>query len=85
MTSSKLITKSDAQKQMVEYSFGLKYHDPKCFEVGVFLMFLEFNINLRASSQNFVENHRFDVVLSYFKHILDMYQFNITYLHITFF
>ena len=44
---------------------------------------LEFNICLRASSQNYVENHQFNVILSYFKHILDNRLFNITYLHTT--
>ena len=46
-------------------------------------IFLEFIIYLRASSQNFVENHQFNVILSYFKQILDNHLFNITYLHTT--
>ena len=46
-------------------------------------MFLEFNMYLRAWSQNFVKNHQFDVILSYFKHFLDNHLFNITYLHTT--
>ena len=46
-------------------------------------IFLEFIIFLRASSQNFVENHHIDIILSYFKQILDNHLFNITYLHTT--
>ena len=67
----KLIIKSDAQKQMVEFSFGRRFHDLNYFEVGIFFIFLEFIIYLRASSQNFVENHQFNVILSYFKQNLD--------------
>ena len=37
MRSSNLIIKSDAQKQMVESSFGHKVHDFKYLEVGFFL------------------------------------------------
>ena len=42
--------------------------------------FLKFIIYLRASSQNFVEIHQFNMILSYFKQILDNHVFNITYL-----
>ena len=35
MRSSKLIIKSDAQKQMVEYGFGRRFHDLKYIEVGI--------------------------------------------------
>jgi hypothetical protein len=35
--SSKLIIKSDAQKQMVESGFGLRFHDLNYFEDGIFL------------------------------------------------
>jgi hypothetical protein len=42
-----------------------------------FLTFLEFIVNLRASLQKFVEQHEFDVILSYFKQMLDNYVFNI--------
>ena len=44
-------------------------------------LFLEFIINLRASPQNFVENHQFIVISSFFEQILDSHSFNITYLH----
>ena len=47
-------------------------------------MFLEFIIYLRASSQNFVENHQSNVILLYFKQKLDSHLFNITYLHNTY-
>ena len=44
-------------------------------------IFLEFIISLRASSQNFVENHQFNIIILYFKQILDNHLFNmITYL-----
>ena len=49
----------------------------------MFFIFLEFIIYLRASSQNFIENHQYDVILSYFKQNLESYLFNITYLHFT--
>ena len=42
-----------------------------------------FIIDLKASSQNFVENHQFDVIVSYCENILDNHLFNITYLHTT--
>ena len=45
-------------------------------------IFLEFIIYFRASSQNFMKNHQCNVILSYFKQILDNHLFNITYLHI---
>ena len=44
-------------------------------------MFLEFVIYFKASSQNFVENHKYNVILLYCKQILDIHLFNITYLH----
>ena len=47
-------------------------------------IFLEFIVYLRASSQNFVENHQFNIILSYFKQILDSHLFNITFLHTTY-
>ena len=52
-----LSIKSDAQKQTIEYGFGCRFHDLNYSEVGIRFMFLEFIIYLRASSQNFVENH----------------------------
>ena len=61
LRSTKLVGKSDAQKQMVEFGFGCKFHDLKYFEVGnyFFILFLEFIICLRSSSQNLGENHQF--------------------------
>ena len=41
-------------------------------------IFLEFVTILRASLQNFVEKHQFDISLSCFKQILDNYVFNIS-------
>ena len=48
-----------------------------------FFTFLEFIIYSNASSQNFVEYHQFNVILSYFKQNLNNNLFNITYLHTT--
>ena len=45
MRSSKLIIKSDAQKQMFESSFGRKLDDPKYFEVGIFSYSLNVLLN----------------------------------------
>ena len=45
LRSSKLIIKSDAQKQIVESSFGRKIHVPKYFKVG----FLFFSYSLNSS------------------------------------
>ena len=83
LRSSILSIKSDAQKQMVESDFGCRFHDPNYFEVINFFLFLEFIIYLRASPHNFVKNHQFNVILTYFKQILDSHLFNITYLHAT--
>ena len=52
-------------------------------ELEFSFIFLEFIIYLRATSQNFVENHQFNIILMYFKQILDSHLFNITYLHTT--
>ena len=52
---------------MVVSGFGCRFHDLDYFEVEYFNIFLEFIIYSRASSQNFVENHDFNVILSYFK------------------
>ena len=46
-------------------------------------IFLEFGVYLRASSQNFVENHHFNVILLYFRQMLDIHLFKIIYLHNT--
>ena len=46
-------------------------------------IFLEFIIYLRASSQKFVENYQFNVILSYFKQFLTSRLFNSDYLHTT--
>ena len=66
LRSSKIIIKSDAQKQMIEFGFGRRFHDLNYFEVGIVFIFLELTIYLRASSQNFVQNHQFNVILFYF-------------------
>jgi hypothetical protein len=77
-----LSIKSDAQKQMVESSFGHEF-DLKYLEVGFFFKFLKFIVFLWASSQNFVEKHQFIVIISYIKQTLDSYLFIIIYLQTT--
>ena len=59
LRSSILSIKSDSLKQIVECGSGRKFHDLNYFKVGFFVIFLEFIISLRASSQNIVENHQF--------------------------
>ena len=69
---------------MVESGFERRFHDLTYFEVGV--IFLKFIIYLNTSSQNFVENHQFIVILSNFKQILlvqSLVQYHLTYLHAT--
>jgi len=57
MRSSKFIIKSTAQKVMAQFGSGHKFHDLKCFEVGIcFFIFLKSIVNLRAPLQKFVEN-----------------------------
>ena len=77
LTSSIHSIKSDAQKQMIEFGFRRRCHGLS------YLIFLEFIIYLRASSQIFVENQQINVILSYLKKILENHLFNITYLHTT--
>jgi hypothetical protein len=48
-----------------------------------FFIFLKLIIYMRASSKDFIENHQFNVILPYFKQIIDSSLFNITYLHTT--
>ena len=55
---------------MVEFRFEHIFHDLNYFELEFFFLFLEFIIYLRASSQNFVENHQLNVNLSIFLTIL---------------
>ena len=69
---------------MVESTFGRRFHDLIYFEGQFFLhIVLDFIIYLRVLSQNFVENHQFNVILSCFKQTLGNHLFNITYLHTT--
>jgi hypothetical protein len=63
LRSSKLINKSDAQKQMIEPSFGCKFHDLVYFKGGCFFIFLEFIIHFKVLSQKIIENHQFNVLL----------------------
>ena len=47
------INNSDTQKQMVESSFGRRFHDLKYFKVGISFIFLKCIIHFRALSQFF--------------------------------
>ena len=74
--SSKLIFKSNAPKQMTKSGFGCGFLS---LNLKFVFIFLEFIRNLRSSSSLFfVENHQFNVILSYFLKKLDDYLFNIT-------
>ena len=62
-----VIIQSDAQKQMVESSFGRRLMTLIILKLDLSFILLGFIFYLRASSKNFVENHQFNVILSYFK------------------
>jgi hypothetical protein len=73
----KLITKSNAQKQIIRCSFGRKFHDLEYFELD-FFMFLEINLQLRSISNNILGNHDINVILSVLSYFFDNYLFNMT-------
>ena len=75
MRSSKLIIKSTKN-----YGFGCRFDDLEYFDVGCFFMFLEFIIKSRASLHKLIEKHKFNVILSCFKKIMDNCVFDITVL-----
>ena len=55
--------------QLVEYGFGRSFHDVIFFDVGDFnfiFIFLEFIVYFRASSQDIVESHQFNVIVFVF-------------------
>ena len=68
---------------MVEYGFGRKFMTLTILILEFSFIFLKFITYLRATSQNFMENHQINVILLYFKQILDNHLLNITYLHTT--
>ena len=79
MRSSKLIIKDNAQNQMAKFGFGRNFHDLNYFELdSFFFIFVEFIIQSRSSSNNFVEIHQFNPILSYFKQVIGNYLFNMT-------
>ena len=47
---------------MIEYDFERKFEDLKYFEVGFFLVFLEFILYLRSSSPIFLEHRQFSLI-----------------------
>ena len=62
MRSSKLIMKNIAQKVMVKFGFGRKFHDLKHFEVGDFFSYSLTHINMRTTLQKIVKKHQFNVI-----------------------
>lgn len=56
-------------------------HDPKYFELGIYFISIESIVNLRSWLRKNVENHQYYVMLSYLKQQLDIYVFNVAYLH----
>ena len=68
---------------MVEYGFGRKFMTLTILILEFSFIFLKFITYLRVASQNFMENHQINVILLYFKQILDNHLLNITYLHTT--
>jgi len=70
MRSSKLILTSNAKKQMIRFDYGRKSQDLKYFELYI----LEFIIQLRSSSNIYVENHFLTIICSispFAHHFLD--------------
>lgn len=58
-----VIIECTAQKVMVKYGYGCKFHDLKYFEVGFLFTFLAFVINLRAPIQFFfVKKYQSNVI-----------------------
>jgi hypothetical protein len=53
---------------MTESSFGRRFHALKYLKLDIFgfFIFLEFIINLKAPSQELVENHQFNVLFHVF-------------------
>jgi len=64
--------------QMIEFGLGRKY-----IEARISFIFFEIIIYFMASSQDFAENHHFNVILLYCKQIVESCLFRITYLHTT--
>lgn len=60
MRSSKLILTSNAKKQMIRFDYGRKSQDLKYFELYI----LEFIIQLRSSSNIYVENQFLTIICS---------------------
>ena len=57
MRSSKHIIKSIAQKVMANFGLGHRFHDLQYFEVGIWVIFLEAIINLKAPLQKIIEKN----------------------------
>ena len=84
MRSSKDIIKSNAQKQWLNVVLDIDFMTLNILKLDLFLILIEFIIDLRAVLQKFVEKYQFNEILSYFLFKKwDNYLFNITYLHTT--
>ena len=58
----KVIIISIAQRVLVKYGFGRRFHDLKYFEVRIFFIFLQFIIKLRnLDIKLFRTNHQFNI------------------------
>jgi hypothetical protein len=60
MRSSKLIMKSNAQKQMAKFSLGCKFHDINYFEID----FIFYALEVIVERKKLVEDHQFNSILS---------------------
>ena len=66
-----LIIKTSAQKQMVEFGFGHRFHDHNYFELEMFFYIPWIYYLLEGIIWNFAENHQLNVILSHLKQIPD--------------
>ena len=75
LTSSELIIKSDAQKNMVEFSCGRRFDDLKYFKVGFFFSYSLNSLYILGHLHDFflIENHHFNVLLLYSRQFLVQY------------
>ena len=67
LRSSILIIRSVAQSKWLSLVLDIDFMTLTILKFDFSIMFLDFIIYLRVSSQNFVEDHQFNFVLSYFK------------------
>ena len=80
MKSPKITTKSNAQKQMVNSSFGLNFMTLNILNLNFFHISW-IHHELEGIILKKLNNYQFNINLMYDEQILDNYLFNITYLH----